>query len=166
MSHLHRDAKRLVDALADRDWRVVFAESCTGGLVSAEMARVPGVSDWLCGSAVTYRGDSKVRWLGVRAATLEAHSAVSAEVTDEMVRGVLERTPEAMVAAAITGHLGPNAPSDIDGVVFTAVAIRRGESLEVHPASRHQLLSQDRDSRQREAAEFLLERLIERVVEG
>mgnify|MGYP001818053176 FL=1 len=129
------------------------------------MARVPGVSDWLCGSAVTYRGDSKVRWLGVRPATLEAHSAVSAEVTDEMVRGVLDRTPEAVVGAAITGHLGPDAPSEIDGVVFTSVAIRRKESLEVHRATRHRLSSQDREPRQREAAAFVFEQLIERLGE-
>ncbi len=58
------DAQRLVDVLKRLDTKIVFAESCTAGLVSATLARVPGVSAYLCGSAVTYRDEVKTAWVG------------------------------------------------------------------------------------------------------
>ena len=57
-------ATRLFDMLRDREVRVVFAESCTAGMVSATLAAVPGISDYLCGSMVTYRPEIKENWLG------------------------------------------------------------------------------------------------------
>ena len=63
-------ARKVVDRLADRQMRIVLAESCTGGMISAELAKVPGVSQWLCGSAVTYRSPTKVEWLNVDAGVL------------------------------------------------------------------------------------------------
>ena len=104
--------------------RIVFAESCTGGLVSAALARVPGISDFLCGSAVTYRLDTKAKWLGVSESLLLNPGPVSEEVAREMALGVLALTPEADLAASITGHLGPHAPDDLDGLVFIGVARR------------------------------------------
>lgn len=157
------DAAQLVDELAEIGQRIVLAESCTGGLVAAELAKIPGVSDWLCGSAVTYRSVTKTNWLAVDPQLLEAHGAVSSAVTSEMAKGVLERTPEASIAAAVTGHLGPDAPSGLDGVVFTALAVRRDDQLEVLQVIRHRLTSEHRESRQLEAAKIVLRQLIQHV---
>ncbi len=108
--------------------RIVFAESCTGGLVSAALARVPGISDFLCGSAVVYRLDTKTKWLGVSEALLNDPGPVSEAVAREMALGILARTPEADLAASITGQLGPHAPDDQDGLVFIGVACRSSEA--------------------------------------
>lgn len=113
--------------------RVVFAESCTGGLVAAALARVPGISDFLCGSAVAYRLDTKSRWLGVPEAMLADPGPVSEVVARAMAFGVLGRTPEADLAASITGHLGPDAPGDLDGLIFVGIARRNPEAI--HGAS-------------------------------
>ena len=153
--NLHAAAKSLVDLLRDRDLRLVLAESCTGGLVSASLAAIPGVSQWLCGSAVTYREATKVAWLALDSKLIEEYSAVSAEVTDAMARQVLDRTPEATIAMAVTGHLGPNAPPPLDGVVFMAIAWRDAEVLESR-TDRLRLAANGRSSRQREAAARVL----------
>lgn len=108
--------------------RIVFAESCTGGLVAASLARVPGISDFLCGSAVVYRLDTKTKWLEVSEASLNDPGPVSDIVAREMALGVLARTPEADCAASITGHLGPLAPDDQDGLIFIGVACRSSEA--------------------------------------
>jgi PncC family amidohydrolase len=160
---MHHDATKVVQLLAQRQQRLVLAESCTGGLVAGELAKIPGVSQWLCGSAVTYRSDTKVKWLGVREATLAAHTAVSDAVAVEMVRGVLQRTPEATIAASITGHLGPDAPSGYDGVVFIAVAQRGNPNGDESPeprVERHLLESQGREPRQREAVSLVLKQIL------
>ncbi len=117
--------KRLAALLQQHDTRIVFAESCTGGLVSATLAQTPGVSQWHCGSAVTYREATKSEWLNISLADIELHGVVSLEIARQMALGVLQVTPEADIAAAITGHLGPHAPADLDGVTFIALAQRQ-----------------------------------------
>ncbi len=151
-------AARRVSRLLDRlRLRVVFAESCTAGLVSATLAQVAGISQWLCGSAVTYREATKVAWLGVDRNDLDRYSAVSESVARQMAAGALRRTPEAAVAAAVTGHLGPDAPEELDGVVYVGLAQRRdADRSEVTQVRRITLNSTERVARQREAAACVL----------
>ena len=156
-------ATQLVERLAACNVRVVFAESCTGGLVSAELAKVPGVSDFLCGSAVTYRCDTKVQWLGVSGEDIEQYTAVSGQVAIQMASGVLEKTREASLSASITGHLGPGAPEDFDGVVFIGIATRHSDDEAGEEVSRHQLVQTQRLQRQAEAAELVLRLVLEKV---
>jgi nicotinamide-nucleotide amidase len=162
-SSMQSEAAELVRALASERLRVVFAESCTGGLVAAELAKIPGVSEWLCGSAVTYRCDTKTKWLGVRADDIQRYTAVSSQVAEQMASGVLTRTPEASVSASVTGHLGPDAPQEQDGVIFIAVAIRVGLESKVVETKRHLLKSTDRESRQQEAATTVIKDLLDVV---
>ncbi|TWU38933.1 Nicotinamide-nucleotide amidohydrolase PncC [Novipirellula aureliae] len=156
-------ATQLAELLEATKTTIVFAESCTAGLVSATLAAVPGISKWLCGSAVVYREATKVGWLGVDEEQLKRHSAVSAEVTTELAVGVLNRTPEAKLAVAVTGHLGPNAPSIQDGVIFIAVR-RRDDSVQDVVSTRFQLSSVDRVDRQHEAADRVIAAAIAAMV--
>lgn len=150
------EAIQLANTLTERQLRVVLAESCTAGLASAALAQVPGISDWHCGSAVTYREGTKEAWLGVSAADIKQHTAVSDPVARQMAAGVLRETPEADFAASITGHLGPKAPAGFDGLAFIGIAHRQGESIDVLSVARVQLQSTDRVERQNEAAAMLL----------
>ena len=123
-------AVHVADLLKQSKARIVFAESCTAGLVSATLARVPGISEFHCGSAVVYRLATKTRWLGISEQLLNDPGPVSDEVARAMAEGVLTRTPEADLAVSITGHLGPNAPTDQDGLIFVGFA--RRTSLGIH----------------------------------
>ena len=104
--------------------KVVFAESCTAGLISATLGRVPGVSAVHCGSAVVYRLATKTEWLAVPADVLDEFGAVNEPVATMMAEGVLARTSESDIAVSITGHLGPNAPSEQDGLIYVGIAVR------------------------------------------
>jgi nicotinamide-nucleotide amidase len=139
--------------------RLVLAESCTAGLVSASLAAVPGISRHHCGSAVTYRDGTKTQWLGVPGELLQLHSAVSDVVTQSMATNVLQRTPEADIAVAVTGHLGPDAPPEQDGRVFIAVAVRSASpvGIRITASVAFCLAATDRVSRQREATGRVLE---------
>lgn len=155
----HDEVKRLATVLKEQQSRVVFAESCTAGLVSALLAAVPGISEHLCGSLVTYRDDSKRQWLSIPSKMLNQYTAVSANVTERMAIEAMHRTPEANLAGAVTGHLGPDAPTEMDGLCFVAVARRDGERCFVVHQSSRRLMAQGRVERQHEAAQFLLERV-------
>lgn len=150
-------AERLVAQLARSKCRVVLAESCTGGMVASELSKIPGVSECFCGSAVTYRSDSKVRWLGVNPDDLEKFNAVSEQVAIQMAQGVLSRTPEASVAGSITGHFGPGAPEGFDGVVWIGLASGNNSAS----AKRYQLSSIDRSDRQVEATRLVIQNLFD-----
>ena len=153
----------LAGALAEKRLKIVFAESCTGGLISAVLAGVPGISEWLCGSAVTYREATKVAWLEVDAAQIEEHSAVCSEVARQMAVGVLEKTPEAQLALSVTGHLGPGAPDGMDGLIFVGMAIRGELEDPTTDVTRHVLRTNERLLRQREAASVVLLTALERM---
>ncbi len=158
-------ALNLATGLREKGLKIVFAESCTAGLVSATLARIPGISDFLCGSAVVYRLDTKHRWLDIPEAMLQNPGPVSRPVAESMAR-VLMMTPEADVAAAITGHLGPNAPDGMDGLVWMAFARRHSSFIN----TRKIVLSTEcqgtmtmRESRQLEATAALLQFAAENV---
>ena len=140
--------------------KIVLAESCTGGLAAAALAAHSGISRFLCGSAVVYRDACKQQWLGVTPLSLLRHTAVSPAVTEEMAIGVLRTTEEADWSAAVTGHLGPEAPADVDGAVFIAVARRVGATPLVVRRSEHRLNATARSDRQREAAARTLHELL------
>ena len=93
---------------------------------------------------------------------LKRFSAESAEATCQMAEAVLKKTPEANLAAAITGHLGPQAPVEIDGKIFMAIALRMQDRIEVHELEQ-KLAQADRRARQFEAATCLL-RFVEQTL--
>lgn len=85
---------------------IATAESCTGGMVAAALTDIAGSSDVFERGFVTYSNTAKQQMLGVRAATLEAHGAVSEAVAQEMAEGALSRS-DATLAVSITGIAGP-----------------------------------------------------------
>jgi nicotinamide-nucleotide amidase len=99
-------ATALAHTLRERGWRLVTAESCTGGLVSAACTELSGSSEWLDRGFVTYSNAAKTEMLGVPAAMIEAHGAVSELVARAMAEGAL-RHSAAQVALSITGVAGP-----------------------------------------------------------
>ena len=85
---------------------IATAESCTGGMISAALSAVAGSSDVFDRGFVTYSNAAKQEMLGIRAATLAAHGAVSEEIASEMALGALKNS-QAALAVSVTGIAGP-----------------------------------------------------------
>jgi nicotinamide-nucleotide amidase len=144
----------LAKTLFAQSKKIVFAESCTGGMVSALLTQVPGISKVHCGSFITYREGAKRAWLGISNKSLRGDGAVSSGVTKAMALAALSRTPEADVSAAITGHFGPGAPRGKDGLLYLAVAIR-GSKPAVIVVEKRLPKASNRILRQRQASLLL-----------
>lgn len=99
-------AAAILQAARARGILIATAESCTGGMVSAALSDVAGSSAVFERGFVTYTNAAKMQMLGVRAATLEAHGAVSEQVAAEMAQGALTHSA-ATLAVSITGIAGP-----------------------------------------------------------
>jgi len=126
-------ARRAVEANAAAGRRVTIAESCTGGLVASALTEIPGSSDVIEASFVTYSNEAKLDLLGVSSDVLETFGAVSIAVAWSMAQGAREKTG-ADVAVAITGVAGPGGGSvkkPVGTVVF-ARAERGGDPADVH----------------------------------
>ena len=107
---------------------LVTAESCTGGWAAQAMTAIPGSSDWFERGFVTYSNAAKRELLGVKAATLKKHGAVSLQTAREMARGALRRS-RAGVALAITGVAGPTGGSASKPVGTVCFAWARGRKM-------------------------------------
>jgi len=93
--------------LVERDQKVVFAESCTGGLIGHRVTNIPGASAYYLGSIMAYAYEAKVQWLDVSWDTLEKYGAVSREVVLEMARGV-RKALKADIGLSVSGIAGPD----------------------------------------------------------
>ena len=113
--------------LKERGKRVSFAESCTGGLLSASIVDLPGASDVFDMSFVTYANEAKERMLGVKHTTLLEKGAVSRECAREMAMGAL-LSSNADYALSVTGIAGPGGGTDEKpvGLVYIGIADREG----------------------------------------
>ncbi len=127
---LARAAARVLERCRARGLTVATAESCTGGLVAGALTEIAGSSDVLDRGFVTYSNAAKQAMLGVPAAILERHGAVSRETAEAMAQGALAHAP-ADLAIAITGVAGPGGGSTEKpvGLVHFAAAARDGRLI-------------------------------------
>ena len=122
-------AGKLIELLFKKSWHIVFAESCTAGLVSDALARVQGASKVLWGSFVSYVPEAKGAMLGIKRDLIDRCGAVSRETAEAMAAGAL-RASGADVSASVTGLAGPDGDGSAVsvGTVWITVAFKTGES--------------------------------------
>jgi nicotinamide-nucleotide amidase len=101
---------RVADLMLKRGELLATAESCTGGMIAAACTDLAGSSAWFERGFVTYSNEAKTELLGVDAALIAAHGAVSEEVARAMAAGAIARS-RAQVAVAVTGVAGPSGGS-------------------------------------------------------
>ena len=103
-------AEDVIRALRAKGWTMATAESCTGGMVAAAITDIAGSSQVFDRGFVTYSNAAKSDMLGVPAALIFQHGAVSEAVARAMAAGALKQSAAA-VAVAITGVAGPGGGS-------------------------------------------------------
>ncbi|MCM1190361.1 MAG: competence/damage-inducible protein A [bacterium] len=117
--------KAVVELLQANGLTVTCGESCTGGMLSARLINVPGVSDTYKSGVITYSNKAKRKFLGVKKSTLQKYGAVSEQTAEEMAKGLLLLT-KADVAVAVTGLAGPDGGTEEKpvGLVYIACGIK------------------------------------------
>ena len=99
-------AQELAQILIQRQWKITLAESCTGGLVSANLTELGGSSAWFERGYVTYSNQAKIDCLGVPKELIDTFGAVSEQVAKSMAQGA-QKNAGAQIGVAITGIAGP-----------------------------------------------------------
>lgn len=101
---------QVAQALVAQGWKLATAESCTGGMIAAACTDLSGSSQWFERGFVTYSNQAKVDCLGVDAALIASHGAVSETVARAMAFGAV-RHSLAQASVAVTGVAGPTGGS-------------------------------------------------------
>jgi nicotinamide-nucleotide amidase len=154
-------ARLLVDEAQSRRLRIVTAESCTGGLVSAAITAVSGASEVFDRGLITYSNRAKSDLLGVAGDMLADYGAVSEPVARMMAEGALENS-NAHVSIAITGVAGPTGGTEMKPVGLVHLATARANQSVIHRVERFGDIG--RENIQLAAVQLALEMLRERIV--
>ena len=142
-------------------WLAV-AESCTGGLIAAQITDISGASGWFDRGIVSYSNRAKTELLDVPDALIAAHGAVSGEVACAMAAG-LQRRAGVSWTLAVTGIAGPGGgtPEKPVGTVWIAWADADGKV-----EAEHCLFAGDRTSVRQQTVDRALAGLVGRVAVG
>ena len=151
----------LAEALLQRQHLLTTAESCTGGLIAGACTELAGSSQWFERGFVTYSNEAKIDLLGVDAALIAVHGAVSEAVARAMTEGALARS-RAQVAVAITGVAGPGGGS-VDKPVGT---VWFGWSVAGRTHAEHRLFPGDRTAVRAATVAHALQTLLGLVRQG
>ena len=106
----HESIGLLADLMLEKGLFLATAESCTGGMIAAACTDLAGSSAWFERGFITYSNDAKTQMLGVDAALIAQHGAVSEPVARAMAFGAI-RHSAAQVSVAVTGVAGPTGGS-------------------------------------------------------
>ena len=114
----------VAEALLKKGFKLVTAESCTGGMIAAACTDLAGSSAWFERGFVTYSNDAKTELLGVEERVLRRAGAVCGPVAQAMAEGALAHS-RAQVAVAVTGVAGPTggSPAKPVGTVWFGFAL-------------------------------------------
>jgi len=153
-------ARLLVDDCTSQRLRIVTAESCTGGLVSAAITGVSGASAVFDRGLITYSNRAKQELVGVAGDLIADYGAVSEPVARLMAEGALAHS-SAHLSVAITGVAGPTGGTELKPVGLVHFATARANEAVIHRVERFG--DQGRAAIQMAAVKVALEMLRERV---
>ena len=123
--------KVLGEKLLFEEITITTIESCTGGLLAAQITNVPGSSTWFDRGFITYSNQSKVDCVRVKKSTINKYGAVSQQTANEMALGGIHNS-QGNLGLSITGIAGPSGGSKMKpvGTVFFAIAKKQNVIFE------------------------------------
>ena len=117
-------SRKLLESCLIKNIKLITAESCTGGLLSANITGIAGSSAVFSYGIICYSNESKRKFLNVDDKTLKSHGAVSLETVREMLAGLCNQAASKTLTIAISGVAGPSgSESKPVGLVFIGVKI-------------------------------------------
>ncbi|MCC6148543.1 MAG: CinA family protein [Anaerolineaceae bacterium] len=125
---------RVGELLLNHGFKLVVAESCTGGLIGHRLTNIPGASEYYLGSVTAYAYEAKERLLGVKRETLAQFGAVSRETVIAMAQGVRKALSgdfpiEKIIGLSVSGIAGPGGgmPGKPVGLVWVGLSTPGGD---------------------------------------
>lgn len=148
--------EKIILELTKKNQTVSFAESCTGGRIAAAFTAIPGASEVLHGSCVTYSNEIKHSWLGVDNEVLEKFGAVSQACVAQMCEGI-QKLAGSDYSIAVSGIAGPTGGTELKPVGTVYIGLQTPLDQKVFHCS----FSGSREAIQEQSTLFAIEKLSE-----
>lgn len=142
-----------------KEYHISFAESCTGGMVCAQIVNVPNASKVLNSSFITYSNEAKMKWVHVDPDTLEKFGAVSEEVAKEMAIGAA-KVSDSDIGVGITGIAGPAGGTKQKPVGMVCFGFKIKDNLYTY--TKH-FSDQSRNEVRKSSVDFVIKKLLELI---
>jgi len=124
-------SQKIVKILKKKKFKISFAESCTGGMLSGAITSVSGSSKVFTLGLVTYSNQSKNRILKVPNQIIKKHGAVSIQCCFSMVNN-LNKISKSNIAVSVTGIAGPSGGTKQKPVGLVYIGIKRGNKVKIN----------------------------------
>ena len=121
-------AYRVVKKLIQKQHKISFAESCTGGMLSSAITSVSGSSKVFNVGLITYSNKTKIDILKVPNKIIDKYGAVSSQCCLAMVKN-LKKISKANISVSITGIAGPNGGTKLKPVGLVYIGIKKGNKI-------------------------------------
>ena len=123
---INHQIKILNEVLKKKKLKISIAESCSGGLISYNLTKLPGSSKYFIMGVVCYSNESKIKFLKVKKETLLKYGAVSMETCKQMCENLL-KISKSNIAVSITGIAGPGGGTVKKpiGLVYIGIATKQ-----------------------------------------
>ena len=123
--------KSLIKILTKKKFKISFAESCTGGLLSSSITSISGASKVFNLGLVTYSNISKVKILKINKNIIRKYGAVSYECCSAMVKN-LSKISKANINVSITGIAGPKGGTKEKPVGLVYIGVKKGNKIQIN----------------------------------
>ena len=138
-------SKKIINLLTKKKFKISFAESCTGGLLSSSITSISGASKIFSIGLITYSNQSKIKILKVPKKIITKYGAVSKECCLSMVKN-LSKISKSNISVSITGVAGPNGGTRIKPVGLVFIGVKKGNKTIIN---KYQFKSKNRISIQK-----------------
>ena len=122
--------KILNEVLRKKKIKVAVTESCSGGLISYNLTKLPGSSKYFIMGVICYSNVSKIKFLKVKKVTLLKYGAVSVETCKQMCKNLL-KISKSNIAISITGIAGPDGGSIQKPIGLVYIGIASEKKIEI-----------------------------------
>ena len=127
---INYQVKILNEVLRKKKIKISVAESCSGGLISYNLTKLPGSSKYFVMGVICYSNASKIKFLKLKKETLLKYGAVSVETCKQMCKNLL-KISKSNIAISITGIAGPDGGSIQKPIGLVYIGIASEKKIEI-----------------------------------
>ena len=128
---INHQIKILNEVLKKKKLKISISESCSGGLISYNLTKLPGSSKYFIMGVVCYSNESKIKFLKVKKETLLKYGAVSMETCKQMCENLL-KISKSNIAVSITGIAGPGGGTVKKPIGLVYIGIATKETIKIN----------------------------------
>ena len=124
-------AEKIINKLKNKKFKISFAESCTGGLLSSSLVSVDGSSKVFSMGLVTYSNQAKNKILNVPNRIIRKNGAVSMQCCLSMVNN-LSKISKSKICVSVTGIAGPSGGTKKKPIGLVFIGIKKDEKVKIN----------------------------------